>query len=771
MTEAIPAAKPATPEAEKSSPTSPADTTDDPATPAADVGAVAETPPLTDIVDFKALPFEHPATSMAMTEDGRYLVVSHQTADQLTLYDVLNQRVAAKVATTAPRCVLCRGNKIFVSNFGQGTVSVFANRERWQLVNQLKVLKPNIMHMSAPGGRNFSDLLLITCHGEGLEASYRDSQVLALDTATDNCRLVSNAAVASASYDGRLVMTQGSFRLSPAGNLVAFNFKEYLSVGDTAEPVLRGGNSQTPYVYQVASGDCWIGNDIVFGSVPLTTLREGLGKLIVPDLSQYVLYALTVNNMSAYRLNGAFTELGIREAKFPVTEDDFHEVYHQLYRMRDYMLDHPVAYTHGDKLSLFVLTATGGTILAAQTRAVVANAATTASSADSSPAKRPPSTDKSDPVMPAPEVGTSDGLLERFPHVKLGVDPYTLLYGHKLERVLLLQGNTLRELIDDGLTVANTLTLPSHYDFLEERRATYIAVAGTPEPVLHVIDKDSLKVLREIRLQTSEIRVLEITDLAIAPTDNRSFVAVKHSEDVPRFTVLEVNEETGSVQSPGILGTWVEVSPDSQFLYTGYRDVFARGHRFHVHPDLEGIEIPAHGNVDMLMSWSPHTKPLLRQVIQLAGGNGNGIRLSPDGKRITYLSQDGSPAHSKNLAVWKTDYLVGTPEYYVTENRAVTTELAFHPTLPLAAVPGSGSAVLFQRDSGERLEDRLSLDADGLGNVQVERLFFSPNGRNLVFLCATGAAGRYLRAVPLKLSLDEWHGYFPFRPQDINASN
>ena len=403
-------------------------------------------------------------------------------------------------------------------------------------------------------------------------------------------------------------MTQGSFRLSPAGDLVAFNFKEYLSVGDTAEPVLRGGNSQTPYVYQVAAGDCWIGNDIVFGSVPLTTLREGLGKLIVPDLSQYVLYALTANNMSAYRLDGAFTELGMREAKFPVTEDDFHEVYHQLYRMRDYMLDHPVAYTHGDRLSLFVLTATGGTILAAQTRAVVANAATTASSADSSPAKRPPSTDKSDPVMPAPEAGTSDGLLERFPHVKLGVDRYTLSYSHKLERVLLLQGNALRELIDDGLTVANTLTLPSHYDFLEDA-TSYLYCRRRNAGARIACDRQrQSEGAAQIRLQTSEIRVLEITDLAIAPTDNRSFVAVKHSEDVPRFTVLEVNEETGSVRSPGILGTWVEVSPDSQFLYTGYRDVFERGHRFHVHPDLEGIEIPAHGNVDMLMSWSPHTQ-------------------------------------------------------------------------------------------------------------------------------------------------------------------
>ena len=85
ISETIPAAKLAAQETEKSSPTSPADTADDPAMPAADVGAVAETSPLPDMVDFRALPFEHPATSMAMTEDGRYLVVSHQTADQLTI--------------------------------------------------------------------------------------------------------------------------------------------------------------------------------------------------------------------------------------------------------------------------------------------------------------------------------------------------------------------------------------------------------------------------------------------------------------------------------------------------------------------------------------------------------------------------------------------------------------------------------------------------------------------------------------------------------------
>ena len=179
--------------------------------------------------------------------------------------------------------------------------------------------------------------------------------------------------------------------------------------------------------------------------------------------------------------------------------------------------------------------------------------------------------------------------------------------------------------------------------------------------------------------------------------------------------MLTVDEQSGRVQVPGILGTWVEVSPDGKRLYTGYKDLYDRGSSFHINPDWRLIEIPEYGNVDMLMSWSIGGRPRLRQVIRQAGGNGNGIRLSSDGERMTYLSFVGTPMHSKNLQGWNARELGDPPVNYETKDRAVTTELAFHPSLPLVAVPGSGAAVLFHRETGRRLENKLLIPVGWIG--------------------------------------------------------
>ena len=629
--------------------------------------------------------------------------------------------------------------------------------------------------------------------------------------------------------------------------MTVFNYAEYVSASGKAQPILRGGHSRMPFVYQVAPGGYWIGGNAVYGGVPLSQLKKDLGKLIVPDLSQKVIYALTEHSLTAHRLDIAFTEMGMRGAVFPQPPEQFQEAYQVLSRTRDYLLDHPVAFTHGDRLFLFVLTASGGLVLTAETQAFTANAApASASGTDVAKSSETPSDGRSDGGMTGAHFAWVGGLLEEFParipagkqfqfhfslpeqasielmseiagvtltpkgelrwtpaseqvgvhelkirvaqggeseflrpqlevideelaasvggdlsnldrvpRLELAVDRYAISDSFNRDQVLLLQGDELRELADDGITVTNTRKLPNRYEFIEERRDAYIAVARNPEPVLHVVDKGSLKVRREIRLTTDEAQVLEITDLAISPTDTMSYVAIKYAVELPRYTVLMVDEQSGRVQVPGILGTWVEVSPDGKRLYTGYKDLYDRGSSFHINPDWRLIEIPEYGNVDMLMSWSIGGRPRLRQVIRQAGGNGNGIRLSPDGQRITYLSFVGTPMHSKNLQGWNARELGGPPVCYETKDQAVTTELAFHPSLPLVAVPGSGAAVVFDRETGRRLENKLLVPSDGLGDVQVERLFFSPNGRNLVFVCSAGASGRYLRSVPLKLTSQE----------------
>lgn len=789
--------------------------------------------PLTNTVDFEKLVLDYLVTSMDMTEDGRYLVLTHQADNQVSFYNVLQRKVAASVTAVAPRSVLCRSGFAFVANYGKGTISVYSRDKEWQLVNELQVNKPNVMYVSAPGGRNFKGELIVTCHGDGPQASYQDSHVFAVSMKTDQCRPISRAAMATVSYDGKLVMTQGSFNLSPSGGLAAYNYKEYVNSGDKAQPIFKGGIQQTPFVYQVDAGGYWIGNNIVFGGVPIVQLEGDLGQLVVPDLSQKLIYSLTRDVVRAHRLNSGLTELGTRRSSYPAEYDEFSKVYHHLYRMRGYLLDHSTAYTHGDRLFLFVLPAKGGKVLAAETRAFEAN---------TTPSPRPRTDIADTPDTPAGPAEPLAGLLNGFPkmipagrefrfqfkmppqtslelmseipgmvltrqgdlrwkptekdvgrhelkiritqngqnsferpqlevideelfasldgdlsklnefeHLDLEVDRYAIADGNNGDHLLLLQGDILRILGGDGIAVKDQRKLPNRYDFIEERADTYIAVTKNPAPALDVIDKRNLRIRRHIDLTSAGTRILEITDLAINPRSKDSFVAIKHDIDLPRYTVLTVDEGSGRVESPGILGTWVEVSPDGKRLYTGYKDIYQRGSRFHINPGWNLIEVPEYGNVDMLLAWETR-KYDLKQAILQAGGNGNGIRLSADGKRLTYLSHVGYPRHSGNLVGVDAEDLGKPAVSYEYKGRGVTTELAYHPTLPLVAVPGSGSAVLFHRETGEPLENRLLLPASGLGDSKVERLFFSPNGDNLVFLCSGGDTGRYLRSVRLKLA-------------------
>ncbi|MCA9017454.1 MAG: trypsin-like peptidase domain-containing protein, partial [Planctomycetaceae bacterium] len=177
---------------------------------------------------------------------------------------------------------------------------------------------------------------------------------------------------------------------------------------------------------------------------------------------------------------------------------------------------------------------------------------------------------------------------------------------------------------------------------------------------------------------------------------------------------------------------------------------------FHINPGWQLLEIPQYGNIDFLITCNLRNGvPRVRQYIPKAGANGSGIRLSPDGKRITYLSFGGFPPLSKNLPAWNPANLKTEPVIYDTKDRAVTNLLAYHPTLNLVAVPGGNSAVLFDRETGREINDKLLFTKDGLGEAKVDDLFFSPDGTSLVFLCNEKLKGRYLRSIPLKLTSQE----------------
>lgn len=802
---------------------------------------VAAPAPLSTEIVFEPVPLAEPATSFAMTEDGRFLVVTHQTANQVSVYDIAEGRVVQTVEIEAPRAVLCRGGQAFVASAGKGIVSVLSEEKGWRLANELQVDHPNVIFLSAAGGRNFKDELLVTCHGEGKQGSYQGPKVFHLDVRRDKCRLLGAHALASVSQDGKLVFVQKSFNLSPSGGISAFPYAGFTS--KAGKPIFEGGIQQTPFVYQVQPGGYWLADNMVFGGVPISQVQKDVGGLLIGDLAQKVVYAVSENQLTAHSLNVGFDELGKRKVEWPAKlKNEFERIGHRLYRQRDYILDFPVAFTRPGALTMVVIDMKEGVLYSARTAPFVVPSATpgtTPLTANGKPSDEPAAPDDPQRAAAAAVTGTlprlvvegrplthqlsrqpetkyelmsgPDGLsisgdgkvswtptaeqvgvhelkirvgrgrtesferpsievvdraladsvggdlakIDTGDRIELDVDHLAITRGADGKSLLLLQGDTLRVLGPDGITIERQHTLPGRYDDIEDRENVFVALTKSP-PALDLFDKRTLKRVEHHPLEVRDRRVLDVMDFAIHPKQPLSYIAIKHDVELPRFTVVVVNERTGKIDVPGILGTYVEIDPQGRYLYTGYKDLYDKGVKFHVNPDWRLIETPQYGNVDMLIAWDLRRgTPKVKQVVREAGGNGSGIRLSPDGERLTYLSHVGYPLHSGNLAGFGTKDFDAAPVRYETKDRGVTSELAYHPTLPWAASPGGGSAVLFHRETGAVLERKLLVTRQGVGADPVDRLYFSPDGRSLILQCRGGDSGRYLRRVGLKLDGSE----------------
>lgn len=790
-------------------------------------------------VVFETLNTPEPITLMAMTEDGRFLLTSHQTAGIVSVYDVLQEQFVASLETPSPRSILCRGDRIFVANFGEGTISIFSQSPSWQLVDQVEVEKRNIVHLAAPQGKHFKNELIVTCHDDVPQASYRGPHTFHLDVSEDRDRKIAQAPLANVSYDGRIIIDQSSFNLSPSGSVSGYAYRDFVS-GNHSNPIFRAAaeGSQTPYIYQTHPGSYWLSNSMVFGGAPLKMLKDTEGKPLIPDLAQRIVYMLSADRLSAHRLDVSLTEIDDRRVELPAElREEFHRIARDLYRRRDYLIDHLLAYTHDETLHLFIIDYQTNIVLKARTPAFVtaSDSPSTAAGSKSPSAPRPtgPATgdDSRQRGLPArvaegeavsvqlagpsetryemlsgpdsatlttegrftwqpdadeigvhrmkirvtqgnrvaferPEIeviakelmNQADGDLadvgrgERLP---LDPDHYQLVPSKDYKSLLLLQGDRLRRLDADGLTVKEEWTLPDRYRWIAERDDAWVAVRESP-PRLDVIHKGSLQQVKQIPLAPAGVRVMGLQDLAIHPRSPLSYVAIKHDTDLPRYRVLIVDERTERITAPeNLLGKWIAVDPAGRYLYTAYSDLYNRGSSFHINPGWRLIETPKYGSIDWLVSYNLRRgQPRLRQLVQEAGGNGQGLRLASDGKHVTYLSVVGYPPHSNNLAAFNALDFEETPITYHSEKGATPTLLAYHPTLDLVASPGGSGAVVFRRSTGEALQNRLLLTSDGLGEDEVEDLWFSPDGQSLILVCG-GAEGRYLRQVGLRLSAED----------------
>jgi S1-C subfamily serine protease len=352
------------------------------------------------------------------------------------------------------------------------------------------------------------------------------------------------------------------------------------------------------------------------------------------------------------------------------------------------------------------------------------------------------------PSVAKPAVPRSPNIVQVDPKkIELPSAEFTYVPGHRNERMLILCGDELAEVARDGITLQNKVKLPKPYIALAERETYYVAVAADPDKVVDLVDKKTLKVVKSLNLVFSQF-----TDLVPHPTLPICYLAYRYTTGIPSCKFVVFDEKTAKAYTDeDYIATWIAVDPAGRFLITGYRDVYQAGNELLINPGRLHI-VPTYGSLDWLLNYKlgADGKPQLATMRDEIGTNGKGLRMAPDAGRLTYVSFTGSPHSRGNLVGFDPRKLDENPITYRVKDKGTCQELAFHPSLPLAASPGGGGATFFHRDEGFELPGYLDADAVPAG-AAVQRLWFSVDGRNAVFRIVVNEID-YLVSAPLKLS-------------------
>ncbi len=760
---------------------------------------------------FRPIGVAEPVGTMALTEDGRYLLLSHEEADHVTVWDVAAGRAVQTIGCPSPRAMICRGGHLFVGSFGHGKVLVF-DEKTWGQTDELLTGLTDVQYLSAAAGPAFGDRLIASCGGSANRGTLGDAAVV-IDVAHDTHQTFDRCGLTVASADGRFVYAMGE-----GGR--ARRTADFLDRGREATEVKDHYPVRGEFA-AVAGPSGWVYTEqAVFTpdvSGGLVELKGDLGGLVVPDATRPAVYVLTAGGLAGYRTNPTLDALGRAAAKVAVAKqsrarkDDVRRFYDLASQQRIGVFDAPIAVTVDGRLHVFlhesarpvVDTATfdpmGGPADAAAgpaaaaddgpievsvgkpfTRQVAVPAGARASlmsgpagltlSAGQVLAWTPPAAaggttevvklrlDRADGSAPTfvrytlavdgpPAVASADGR-RRGPKPPVDPDaepeappaitvPYDMtgithdfafapsFDGHHL---LVLTGSRLRITDLTGTKVEQNLKLPRRCNHIAERDDCYVATTAN---TLELIDKRTLTSRRSIRLHTSETY-----DLALNPVLRVAYVAL-HDEALPADDsvrsrrVAVVNETTGSVLvTPGVYGQWLAVDPAGRRLFVGLHQTYQAGYRIDF--NFDDFIVPAYGDVDVLGVLPLRAGvPGRGRASSDPGVNGRAVRVSPDGAAVSYVAAAGRPVYSDAVPALDPADLNETLATYSLKGLGGPQDLCYHPTLPLVAATTGDHVVLFDRATGDRLDDKLDLPPEGrLHNA--DRVMFSPDGRSVL---------------------------------------
>jgi S1-C subfamily serine protease/WD40 repeat protein len=677
------------------------------------------------------LPTEQAVTTIALTEDGQFLLAAHESANQISIWDVRRGVCTKTITCPSPRSILCRGGHAFVANYGQGRITVLDPAKDWAAIGACAVGEPDVFYLSAPQGKFFANQILATC------GKYHHRVVVLVDvaSASRSARLVEreNLGAATVDYRGTAVIEQREFDWETMGYPQAFDYTVYLRGNAVAAgPALerRMGLLTQPWPDSLWFDDSeaaagWPPKTVL--PPPMKDLRTKAG-LVVPDQFQPVFYRLESDGIhfrtaSAPLVDGARVATDLpdwacrpADRARPSTADTR--------IVPDDVFANPVAVTLDGRAYVFAVH--GGAVYRFSGAVPAGAAQPPVASATSLP-----------PTGLAPASATSG----EPGNLKLLADPTFVGRLRDGSGILLLQGASLSLLDADGRAVTHATLLPVAYRKILDRPEYYVALLGNG---IDLLDRRTFAVIRHVELG-GIVGAGGTRDLALHPTEPRCYVSVADGEamlaggadaEVPR--VAEIDERTGAVQY-------------LRHVYGERLRVDAAGRQLAAWIPMHSVSVdPAWelGGISKWLSAPPLMRPAVFAFYQL---DHNGARLLTSAENIgPELSprQDAiALAGSGVVREYPVRALREPTATYHAVSGAQPIVFDYHPRLDIIAVNDDTGVTLYDRATGQpRAGGRI--DCKG-----ISRILFTPSGRSVCIVSRpAGSADWALSSHPLSLT-------------------
>lgn len=682
---------------------------------------------------------EQPVTTIALTEDGQYLVAAHEAENQVSIWEVKSGVLTKLIPCQSPRYVLCRGGRVYVANYGQGTITVVDPTRSWTVVGTCPTGAPNVFYLSAPQGRFFSNQILATC------GRYKQRSVILVDvaSASRSAKIAerSNLGVATVDYRGTTVIEQREFNWETMGYPQAYDYATYVRGG--AVPTGAALQRRTGLLAQARPDALWFDDSQVATGLPPTPVLRAAdypfvkAGLVVADQSRPVFYRMEADGIHVRSADSGLAEQGLVPAELPDwacrPSDRYAGQSNPDTRIvPPDVLTNPVAVTLDGRAYLFVVHRGA---LYRFTGVVPAGGFRTPAAPTS---------------QPAATVAGQPGRL------KLAAEPTFMARTRDDSALLVIEGSSLSLLDRDGRAVTRTVALPVLYKKILDRSGYYVALSGAG---LDLLDKGTLAVLRHVDIG-GVAGSAGTRDLALHPAEPRCYVSVADgevalaggaSQEVPR--VIGVDERTGALRYlRHVYGERLFLDPTGRQLAS-----WIPMHSVSGDPSWEL------GSLARFLSSAPLWRPAVFAFYQLdsksarciAAAENIGPEMTPDQNAIAL-------AGSGLVREYAVDDLQKPAATYRSTAGGRPIVFDYHPRLGIVAVSDDKGVTLYDRSTGQpRPGGRYEVNG-------VERIVFAPSGRSVCILTHDLSAPQHvLASYPLSLTPAEEHVVSAAAPPEI----